>query len=76
MNDVERFLDRNGLKLDDKPTLTYKMYKNDKCEVILWKDHYEIYNVEEEGTVYSSDLNIYWLIGYLTYYNLIDKNYK
>ena len=33
--------------------------------------------VDEEGwTMYSKDLNRYWLIGLLTYNAFIDQNYK
>ncbi len=29
-----------------------------------------------KGTSYSYNLEIYWLIGYLTYYGYMDKDYK
>lgn len=37
---------------------------------------YRVYIQENGSSMYSKDLNIYWLIGVLTYYGLIDKNYK
>ncbi len=46
---------------------------NDKCEVIVHKGNYEI--ITDEGQYFTPDHLIYHLIGYLTYYNLMDKNY-
>ena len=68
MKPVERFLKLNGF------TKGKQCFYNDMCCVVIHKDHYEIDRLD--GRVYSDNLSIYWLIGVLTYYNLIDKNYK
>lgn len=58
------FLEKNGFKCIEKDS-----YTNSKCTVSCHDDGYIIEN--ENGAMYSSDLNIYWLIGFLTYYNFI-----
>lgn len=74
MQNVTEFLIKNGLLYSGE-----RIYSNDKCTVTIDKDFYSviIFNKDfEYGFMYSQDLNIYWLIGVLTYYNLIDRNYK
>lgn len=71
MNDLAIFLVRNGLKRKSN-----NIFVNTKCEVTIWNDYIEIYDVKENGSMYSPDLQIYWLIGVLTYNDFIDKNYK
>ena len=68
-NFVEKFLELNGFKEEQKDS-----YKKNNCIVIFWDDYYSV--DDGAGVVYSPDLNIYWLIGYLTYHNYIDKDYK
>lgn len=48
--------------------------KNSKCKIIIDERNYSVET--KEGVIYSPDLNIYWLIGYLTYYGLMTKNYR
>ena len=78
MQDIINFLTLNGFTYtkDDKHNFT-----NNKCHIIVhnnesqWNNnHYEVQT--PEGYTCSPDLQIYWLIGYLTYYGYIDKNYK
>ena len=66
--DVSDFLILNGFK-----KITNTEYSNDKCKVSFYDGYYEVLN--DEGSVNSEDMNIYWLIGYLTYYDFMDKNY-
>ena len=81
---ISNFLTLNGFfKIDDRH------FVNEHCEVIVTRsfegDYYSIHFIDDnmplstykslEGEKYSEDLNIYWLIGFLTYHNLIDKNY-
>jgi len=68
MDAVKEFLIKNGFSKVES-----NHYVNYICEVVIMKDCYNI--IENNGSVYSDGLNIYWLIGYLTYYDLIDKNY-
>ena len=56
---------------------------NKHCHITILEDAdefrglYRYYCVESElGQTYSSNLEIYWLIGYLTYYGYMDKDYK
>lgn len=70
MNEVIRFLKNNGFK-----KIEPKSYVNDKCNVIIDINGYWVAN-NNGDTMYSDNFNIYWLIGVLTYYNYIDKNYK
>ena len=73
MKDVVKFLEKNGFKREENPF--YPMYSNDKCKIIIYKDNYVIVD-NKDGRLYSADLAIYWLIGALTYYGYMDKNYK
>lgn len=70
-NYLANFLLRNGLKRKSE-----NIFINTKCEVTILDNCIEIYDVEIDGKIYSPDLQIYWLIGFLTYNNFIDKNYK
>jgi len=66
---VAPFLKKNGFKW-----IYVRHYSNEKCEIHINKNNYTV--LSEGCLIESEDLNIYWLIGYLTYYDLIDKNYK
>ena len=69
MGAVKEFLIKNGFI-----EVGLNHYGNDKCDIkILYNRFYKI--IEDGNSVYSDSLNIYWLIGYLTYYNFMDKNY-
>ena len=71
MKDVENFLLKNGF---EKIHRKIPSYKNNKCTIMIVMDKF--YSIRYiKGKVYSDDLNIYWLIGFLTYNGLMDKNY-
>jgi hypothetical protein len=79
MNPIEEFLLKNGFK-----NTQYRIFENDRCKVEFdRKNYYKITFVNwflnephEKYELYPDNLNIYWLIGVLTYYKLIDKDYK
>jgi len=67
---IELFLAMNGFTRNEKYS-----YINNGCNVVITHDGFEV--ADASGTtMYSKDHNIYWLIGILTYYNHIPKNYK
>lgn len=70
---IQHFLLKNGFTEVEK---NIDVYTNGKCKVNIFYDCIEITSKENGERVYSDDHNIYWLIGYLTYYNLMDKNYN
>jgi hypothetical protein len=70
MKDVKSFLTLNGF-IENEPNF----FINDFCSVEMQKDGYAV--ADNEGSVmYSDGLNIYWLIGMLTYYGYMPQNYK
>lgn len=69
--DVIDFLILNGF-IQEK----FNICSNDSCDVIINEDSYQIYDKKEMTTMESTSLNIYWLIGALTYFNYMNKNYK
>ncbi len=72
MKPVIDFLKRNGFK--EVPGKR-KIYSNGKCKVVILYNCYEIIN-KKNDSFYSEGLSIYWLIGVLTFYNFIKKDYK
>jgi hypothetical protein len=50
-------------------------YINNYCNIIINEEYYTIIDKNNEVMI-SRDVNIYWLIGCLTYYGYMDKNYK
>lgn len=50
-------------------------YYNEMCSVQFQEDGYAVVN-NEGDTWHSNDYNIYSLVGYLTYYNFMSKNYN
>lgn len=72
MNEVIGFLIKNGFD-----RMETNSYANDKCNVVINNNggYYAVAN-NLGDVMYSNDLTIYWLIGVLTYYDYIDKNYK
>jgi hypothetical protein len=70
---IGSFLLRNGFK-----GIEGDSYRNSECTVIVTGDQYEIQFIEEglEVSMYTDSLSIYHLVGILTWFNLIDKNYK
>lgn len=67
---TEAFLLMNGFEKAKQ-----NLFRNKLCYVEIFDDYYSVQD-KSEGVMYSKDLNIYWLIGVLTYYNFIDKNYN
>lgn len=75
---VRKFLTDNGFEAVKGEK---DIYMNDKCIVRMFNDYYQVSgdrwpDIKEYGFICSKDLSIYWLIGVLTWYELIDKNYK
>lgn len=70
---IGSFLIRNGFEEKEDNT-----YTNSECVVIVTEDQYVIQFMEEglEVSMYTDSLSIYHLVGILTWFNLIDKNYK
>ena len=73
MKPIEDFLLKNNFFKKDE-----KHFQNDKCEIFINHPYYGIYftYINKPIEMFSNDLNIYWLVGVLTWYDLIDKNYK
>lgn len=74
---VRKFLTDNGFEAVEGEK---DIYKNDKCIVRIMNDHYMVESdgwpdIKEYGFICSRDLSIYWLIGVLTWYELIEKDY-
>lgn len=74
--EAKDFLEKNGFV-----KVVPETWANKKCFVkVLDISSYSIRILGDtfwnDKYLYSQDLNIYWLIGVLTYYGLIDKNYK
>jgi len=71
MEAVIDFLKRNGFK-----EIELNSFVNDRgCDVFIGYKGYAVANSEGD-VMYSQDLNIYWLVGVLTWRGFIDKNYK
>ena len=74
MDEVVKFVLKNGFK----ETGLYH-FANDNCQVEIVDNSNEQYYVisdKQGNTMFTDNVNIYQLIGILTYYNLMDKNYK
>jgi len=71
MDDLGRFLENNSFY-----KLGHNVYDSAHCCVTIWDDYIEILDYKENGTMHSNDLNIYWLIGVLTYNGWMRKEYN
>jgi hypothetical protein len=72
MRNVEKFLQLNKF---EKGKLGHENeYSNANGKIIIHEDHYEVIMLDT-GSMYSNDLNIYWLIGVLTYYEIMPQFY-
>jgi hypothetical protein len=73
MKAAVEFLELNGFIKNEVGN-----YINSKCEVVILTNGYRVITRHDGYTYdwYSNDQTIYSLIGYLTYYDLMDKNYK
>ena len=74
-NEVIEFLKKNGFKADPD-YFEDKLFYNDLCEVNIYEDCYRVHSNIFRGSMYSTNLEIYWLIGVLTYYKLMNRNYE
>lgn len=76
---VADFLLLNGFQLGARDSSSFgktAVFSNERCTVLIHNDE-GIYEVKsEDGSVFSRNYEIYWLIGYLTYNGLMDKDYK
>lgn len=70
MKDVIEFLEANNFK-----QIKHNVFTNHKADVAFLEEGYEVVDSKNGQTMYSTTLNIYWLIGMLTYYGYMDKNY-
>ena len=71
MEKVKEFLLKNGFEQQEEKN----HYVNGECSVLIESDHYAVANADGDA-IYSNGLNIYWLIGVLTYNGYIARNYK
>ena len=67
---IKDFLLNNGFKESYED-----FFENELCSITIIDGYYHVKN-NDGCSMYSSNLNIYWLIGVLTYYGYMDKNYK
>lgn len=79
---ITKFLvDKNNFKLIKEYDYG-ALFSNGLCQILMNVDSetYEVSHydnlLQSNGVVYSKDLQIYWLIGYLTYFNMLSRNYK
>jgi len=68
---IIRFLKRNGFN-----RMETNSYANGVCNVVEEGNAYYAVSNNAGDTIYSKDLNIYWLIGVLIYCGYIDKLVK
>lgn len=72
MENVKKFLELN--KFEKGKVGHDNEYSNPQCKIIIHDDYYEVVMLDT-AAMYSTDLNIYWLIGVLTYYDLMPQFY-
>ena len=70
---ISEFLFKNGFQQID--TENKNSFSNEFCTVYIEEENYQVVN-NSGSSMISKDQNIYWLIGVLTYYGYMDKNYK
>ena len=68
MKTAREFLMKNGF------TECENRYTNGKCSIVI-THNYSVMD-EDFSVTFSDDLNIYWLVGVLTWYGYIKKDYK
>lgn len=67
MNYPEDFLTANGFRKEGN------LFVNNLCTITVFKNYFGIkYGI---GEMFSDNKNLYWLIGFLTFHELMDKNY-
>lgn len=70
-DNIRPFLTNNGF--EKYANFAYLNYKTN-CMVLIEKNGYEV--SDANGSIFHDGFDIYWLIGVLTYYGFIGKNYK
>jgi len=72
-NPVIQFLEANGFRQTNNDT-----WANEMCfvQIIFGKQYVITTRGNEPGIMYSDNLNIYWLLGNLTYRNLMGRSYR
>jgi acyl carrier protein len=73
--EVINFLELNGFKKSTTPKGNI-ILSNESCTVHQSIDEQYIITNNQGDKFFSNDLNIYWLIGCLTYNGYMDKNYN
>ncbi len=71
IDEIKKFFLLNNFDYWEK----LNIFRNEKCTIIIHNDYYEIMNTEG-GSYYTNSHIIYELIGYLTYNELMNKDYK
>lgn len=67
---IAQFLILNGFTQSGPYT-----FSNQRCQVTLQKGYTAIENTDQ-GIMYNEGYSIYWMIGYMTYYGMIDQNFN
>jgi hypothetical protein len=75
MKELIDFLEKNGFVQNSDGTW-FNGISSVRVDDICYRVECFDQDFGEDGVMFSTDLNIYWLIGVLTYYNLIEKDYK
>jgi hypothetical protein len=70
MEKAIEFLLKNGFERNETNS-----YTNNHCNVVF-EDDVIVVADNHGSTMYSKDFNMYWLIGVLTYYGHISRDYK
>lgn len=65
---IENFLIKNDFKKSKN------VYTNNNCSVIIYDSNIGVRH--GVGETFCKSHNLYWIIGYLTWFGLIDKNYQ
>lgn len=70
MKDVTDFLTVNGFRQEK-----HNIWSNEHVDVTINERYYQV-TIKKDGSFMQSDnLNIYWLIGVMTYYGWMERNY-
>jgi hypothetical protein len=70
MKDVTNFLTANGFRQEK-----HNILSNEHVDVTINEKYYEITIKKDGSYMHSDNLSIYWLIGVMTYYGWMERNY-
>jgi hypothetical protein len=70
MKYVTKFLEENNF-IQEK----HNIWSNQFVDIVIEESGYEVIIKEDSSSMLSQNLNIYWLIGVLTYNGWMEKNY-